>query len=350
MANVSVVGAGAFGTALAIYCAELGHQTRVWAYDKGLPERVAEAHENVIYLPGFSVQDDLLFTNDMAAALQGAELVLLAVPSGFMRSVTAQAAPHLPHGVLIASTTKGIERDSLAFMSDIFEETLPDHAEHATYLSGPSFAKDMASHLPADVTLAALDIDMARRVQAILHSPRFRVYASDDVVGVQLGGALKNVIAVACGAANGLGLGASAVASLMTRGLAEMARMGVALGANPLTFLGLAGVGDLTLTCTSQLSRNFQLGLQLASGKTAQEVVTSQKAVAEGYHTAAAVHSLAQRAEVDMPISEAVYRVCHEGAALGGEAMRLMSRERKDELAGIFLTAKKPPSRTSSEV
>jgi glycerol-3-phosphate dehydrogenase (NAD(P)+) len=194
----------------------------------------------------------------------------------------------------------------------------------------------MASRLPADVTLAAADIDLARRIQAILHSPRFRVYASDDVVGVQLGGALKNVIAVACGAAHGLGLGASAVASLMTRGLAEMARLGVALGANPLTFLGLAGVGDLTLTCTGELSRNRQLGQQLAAGKLARDIVASQKAVAEGYYTAAAVHALAQREGVDMPISEAVYRVCHEGADLRAEAIRLMSRERKDELAGIF--------------
>jgi glycerol-3-phosphate dehydrogenase (NAD(P)+) len=343
MASVSVLGAGAFGTALAIYCSELGHQTRVWAYDEGLPERIAAAHENLVYLPGFPVPKDLHFTNDMGAALQGAELVLLAVPSGFMRSVTEQAAPHLPSEVLLTSTTKGIERDSLAFMSDILAETLPDHAGHATYLSGPSFAKDMASRLPAQVTLAAPNIDMARRVQAILHSPRFRVYASDDVIGVQLGGALKNVIAVACGATHGLGLGASAVASLMTRGLAEMARMGVALGANPLTFLGLAGVGDLTLTCTNKLSRNFRLGLELAAGKPAKEVVASQKAVAEGYHTAAAVHSLARRAKVDMPISESVYRVCHEGAALADEATRLMGRERKDELAGIFLTTAKRP-------
>jgi glycerol-3-phosphate dehydrogenase (NAD(P)+) len=336
MNDVSILGAGAFGTALALYCSELGHRTRVWAYDEGLPEQIAAARENTIYLPGFPVPDDLLFTNDMATALEGAELVLLVVPSSFMRSVTEQAAPHLPHGALVTSTAKGIERDSLAFMSDILAETLPEHAESATYLSGPSFAKDMASGLPADVSLAAADIDVARRVQAILHSPRFRVYASDDVVGVQLGGALKNVIAVACGAASGLGLGASAVASLMTRGLAEMARLGVAHGANPLTFLGLAGVGDLTLTCTGVLSRNYQLGRQLAAGKSARDVVASQKAVAEGYYTSAAVHSLARRAEVDMPISEAVYQVCHEGVALPEVATRLMSRERKDELAGIW--------------
>lgn len=336
MTDVSVLGAGAFGTALAIHCSDLGHRTRVWAYDEGLPEEVAAKGENATYLPGFPVPPEVLFTNDMAAALQDANLVLLVVPSGFMRSVTTQAAPHLPREALITSTAKGIEQDSLALMSDVLAETLPDHAESATYLSGPSFAKDIASRLPADVSLAAADIDTARRVQTILHAPLLRVYASDDVIGVQLGGALKNVIAVACGAAAGLGLGASALASLMTRGLAELARLGVVLGANPLTFLGLAGVGDLTLTCHGELSRNRQLGQQLASGKTAAEVVASQKAVAEGYRTAAAVHALAERAGVEMPISEAVYRVCHEGAALSEEATRLMTRGRKDELEGIF--------------
>jgi glycerol-3-phosphate dehydrogenase (NAD(P)+) len=336
MTDVSVLGAGAFGTALALHCSDLGHHTRVWAYDEGLPEEVAAKGENATYLPGVPVPEEVLFTNDMATALQDANLVLLVVPSGFMRSVTTQAAPHLPRRALITSTAKGIEQDSLALMSDVLAETLPDHAESATYLSGPSFAKDIASRLPADVSLAAADIDTARQVQAILHAPLLRVYASDDVIGVQLGGALKNVIAVACGAAAGLGLGASALASLMTRGLAELARLGVVLGANPLTFLGLAGVGDLTLTCNGELSRNRQLGQQLASGKTAAEVVASQKAVAEGYRTAAAVHALAERAGVEMPISEAVYRVCHEGAAISEEATRLMTRGRKDELEGIF--------------
>jgi len=221
-------------------------------------------------------------------------------------------------------------------MSEVIAETLPNHASHATYLSGPSFAKDLASRLPADVSLAAADIETARGVQEILHSPLLRVYASDDVIGVQLGGALKNVIAVACGAAFGLGMGASALAAVMTRGLAELARLGVALGANPLTFLGLAGVGDLTLTCHGELSRNRQLGVQLASGRTAQEVVSSQKAVAEGYRTAAAVHALSERTGVEMPISEAVYLVCHQGASIRDEATRLMTRPRKDELAGIF--------------
>jgi glycerol-3-phosphate dehydrogenase (NAD(P)+) len=196
----------------------------------------------------------------------------------------------------------------------------------------------LATRHPADVSLAAQDIETARKVQTILHSPLLRVYASDDVTGVQLGGALKNVIAVACGAAFGLDMGASALAAVMTRGLAELARLGVALGANPLTFLGLAGVGDLTLTCHGELSRNRQLGVKLASGKTAAEVVASQKAVAEGYKTAAAVHTLAERNGVEMPISEAVYLVCHKGADIRDEAERLMTRERKDELAGIFMS------------
>jgi len=165
MTNVSVLGAGAFGTSLALYAANLGHRTRIWAYDDGLPERVASEGENAAYLPGFSVPKDVLFTNDMATALQGADLVLLVVPSSFMRAVSSQAAPHLPAGALVTSTAKGIEQESLALMSDVLAETLPDHAASATYLSGPSFAKDIASQLPADVSLAAADIDTARRVQ-----------------------------------------------------------------------------------------------------------------------------------------------------------------------------------------
>jgi glycerol-3-phosphate dehydrogenase (NAD(P)+) len=337
--NVSVLGAGAFGTSLALYSHRLGHDTHVWAFDEGLPERIAAEGENTPYLPGFSIPQGLKFSNDMGEALKDADLVLLAVPSSFMRAVTAQAAPHLPPDAIVTSTAKGIEQDSLAMMSEVLHDTIPSHAEHATYLSGPSFAKDIASELPADVSLAAEDIDTARRAQEILHSPLLRVYASDDVVGVQLGGALKNVIAVACGAAHGLGMGASTVASLMTRGLAELTRLGVARGANPLTFLGLAGVGDLSLTCNGDLSRNRQLGKALATGKTADEIVKSQKAVAEGYKTSAAVHRLAEKEDVDMPISEAVYRVCHEGAILAEEATGLMTREAKDELAGIFMPA-----------
>jgi glycerol-3-phosphate dehydrogenase (NAD(P)+) len=331
-----VIGAGAFGTALALYCARLGHGVRVWAYDEGLPEAIARDGENAAYLPGFAIPPEISFHGELAPALEGAQLALLAVPSEFVRRVSAAAAPCLPRAARVVTTAKGIENGSLALMHEVLEETLPSHRDRLGFLSGPSFARDVAAGLPADVALASRDLERARAAQAILHSPRLRVYASDDVIGIELGGALKNVIAVACGAAHGLGLGASAVASLMTRGLAEIARLGVALGANPLTFLGLAGVGDLTLTCTGALSRNRQLGERLAAGERAADVVKSQKAVAEGYVTARSVHALAAREGVDMPICEAVYRVCHAGADLRGEALRLMSREMKDELADVF--------------
>ncbi len=336
MTNVSILGAGAFGTALAVYAGGLGHRVRVWAFDDGLPEAVAAQGENALYLPGFPVSEEIRFTNEIAEALAEADLVMFVVPSAYMRRVGAAAAPWIPAEALITSTAKGIESESLATMSGVLEETLPSHRSRLTFLSGPSFARDVASGLPADVALAASDIDVARSVQSILHSPRFRVYTSDDVIGVELGGALKNVIAVACGAAHGLGMGASALASLMTRGLAEIARLGVALGANPLTFLGLAGVGDLSLTCNGELSRNRQLGLRLARGERAEEIAASQKAVAEGYMSARPVYRLAEREGVEMPIAEAVYRVCYEGADVGEEAAALMRREMKDELDGVF--------------
>jgi glycerol-3-phosphate dehydrogenase (NAD(P)+) len=336
MAHVSVVGAGAFGTALALYASERGHGVSVWAFDEGLPEAVVRDGENAAYLPGFPVPAAIRFSNDLAQALADAELVLLTVPSAFMRRVSENACDLIPDGALVTSTAKGIEDSTLGLMSDVLAETLAPHRDRLTFLSGPSFAKDVAAGLPADVALAAEDIDVARSAQSLLHSPRFRVYTSDDVIGVELGGALKNVIAVACGAAHGLGLGASALASLMTRGLAEITRLGVALGASPLTFLGLAGVGDLTLTCNGDLSRNRQMGLRLAKGERASEIAASQKAVAEGYVSAAPVHRLAEREGVEMPIAEAVYRVCYEDADVRAEAARLMSREMKDELAGVF--------------
>jgi glycerol-3-phosphate dehydrogenase (NAD(P)+) len=329
VSNVSILGAGAFGTALALHTASLGHRVRVWAFDEGLPEAVASQGENAAYLPGVPVPDEIQFGNDMAEALGGAELVLFVVPSAYMRRVSTAAAEWIPDGALITSTAKGIESETLALMSDVMAETLSAHRQRLTFLSGPSFARDVAAGLPADVALAAQNIDVARRVQVILHAPRFRVYTSDDVVGVELGGALKNVIAVACGAATGLG-------PLMTRGLAEIARLGAALGANPLTFLGLAGVGDLTLTCHGELSRNRQMGIRLAKGERAAEIAASQKAVAEGYVSAFPVHRLAAREGVEMPIAEGVYRVCYEDADVREEALRLMSREMKDELGGIF--------------
>ncbi|MCZ7587231.1 MAG: NAD(P)-dependent glycerol-3-phosphate dehydrogenase [Deltaproteobacteria bacterium] len=335
MATVCVFGAGAFGTALALYHQRLGHGARVWAFDDGLPEQVAREGENRAYLPDVKLPSEILFTNDPEEARAGADLVLLAVPSAHMRAVAKTVRPLLGD-VGVVSLAKGIEAGTHAFMNQVLEEELPEHRDRLCFLSGPSFAREIAKGLPADAALASHDITVARSVQAIMHSAAFRIYTSNDVVGVELGGALKNVVAVACGAADGLGFGASGRASLMTRGLAEITRLGVALGANPLTFLGLAGVGDLILTCTGDLSRNRQLGKRLAAGEKASDIVGGQKAVAEGYVTAKPVYELAQKMNVDMPISTAVYRVLYEGQDLLTAAQGLMNREMKDELHGIF--------------
>ncbi len=336
MTRTAILGAGAFGTALAAYTAERGHDVRVWAFEKDLPAAVAQSGVNEAFLPGIKLPAAIRWTNDMAEALAGAELVIFMCPSAFVRRVATAAREHVPEGALIVSAAKGIEHESLCLMSQVLTEVLPAHVDRLCYMSGPSFAREIAQGLPADVAMAAHDIAVARQVQQLLHSPRFRVYASADVVGVELGGALKNVIAVACGASDGMGFGDSARASIMTRGLAEITRLGVSMGANPLTFLGLAGVGDLILTCTGDLSRNRQLGKRIAKGEKPEEIVASQKAVAEGYVTAKPVYQLSQRLGVEMPITEAVYRVCYEGVHLLMAAMGLMNRESKDELAGIF--------------
>jgi glycerol-3-phosphate dehydrogenase (NAD(P)+) len=332
MFKVAVVGAGAFGTALANYSRKLGYDVAVWCFEKELPDIVVRTGENALYLPGIPIDPKIVFTNDPAQAVSDADLIILVCPSAYMRSTSALIADIIPEKALIVSAAKGIEADSLKLMSEILEETLHRHEKRLTYISGPSFARDVAAGLPTDLACAARDIEQARAVQKLLHSASLRIYSQDDVVGTELAGALKNVIAVACGAADALELGASARASLMTRGLAEMTRLGTVLGARPMTFLGLAGVGDLILTCTGDLSRNRTLGKRLALGESAAEIIASQKAVAEGYVTARPAVMLARSKCVEMPICEAVYRVCYEGADLKTAAAALLSRKERDEM------------------
>jgi glycerol-3-phosphate dehydrogenase (NAD(P)+) len=336
MARIAIVGAGAFGTSLGIYTNSLGHAVRTWCHETDLPGIVRADGENTPFLPGYPVDPGIDFSNDIPHVLEDAELVLIACPSSHMRKVCQGLADHVPQCAVLASMTKGIENDTLCLMSEVQAETLPAQAERLAYLSGPSFARDIAGGLPTNLTCAAADPDVAATVQELMHSTRLRIYTSDDVVGVELGGAVKNVIAIACGASDGLGLGDSTRASLMTRGLAEITRLGVALGANPITFLGLAGVGDLMLTCTGDQSRNRTLGKRLVSGETAEQVIGSQKAVAEGYVTVRAVRALKEKLGVDMPIVEAVYRVCYEGSDFLEEAEKLSNRARKDEFQGIL--------------
>lgn len=335
MAKLAVVGAGAFGTSLALYGNRIGHDVKVWSFEKDLPEIVKSKKENTPYLQGFEIPESLEFSSDMEYVLNGAEYVLMVCPSSFMRATAKIAEQYLPENCTIISATKGIENSTLALMSDILDEIFPAKKDNIVYMSGPTFAKEIAQGLPADIACASHNIESARKVQHDFHSEKLRIYTSDDIVGVELGGSLKNVIAVATGACDEMGLGLSARASLMTRGLAEINRLAVARGADPITLSGLVGVGDLILTCTGDLSRNRTLGKKLAQGMKASEVLSSQKAVAEGYVTAKSVHNLSKKMNVDMPISEAVYRVCYEDADIKEEALKLMTRDKKDEFSGI---------------
>lgn len=336
MANVAIVGSGAWGTALGAHCARLDHQVRMWALEPSVVEDVNTRHVNTLFLPEVPLPASVRATSDAREAVASADLVVLVPPSKYMRAVAASIAPHVGPSAVVVVATKGIEEGTLQLMSEVLAETLPGvPADRVAFLSGPSFAKEVARGLPTDVAVASHRMIAARAVQKLVHAPMLRVYTSADPVGVQVGGAVKNVVAVAAGAADGLELGTNARAALIARGLAEMTRLGIALGANPLTFLGMAGVGDLVLTCTGPLSRNRTLGMKLAEGADPKAYLASVHSVAEGFSTAAATYELAQKMGVDMPITEQVYHVLHQGRPLP-EALRLLvTRVHKDELLGI---------------
>jgi glycerol-3-phosphate dehydrogenase (NAD(P)+) len=342
MKRIAVIGAGAWGTALAAHAARHDHEVRLWAHEPDVAKDIAEHGENRVFLGGVALPKTIRATSDMKAALDGAELVLLVPPSTFLRRVAGSAAPFVPRDVPVVVATKGIENDSLALMLDVAGQAMPGVASSClAALSGPSFAREVASGLPTDVVVASKNAAMATAVADALHSPMFRVYTSEDTVGVELGGALKNVLAIAAGACDGLGMGTNARAALVTRGLAEMARLGVALGGEPLTFMGLSGVGDLILTATGALSRNRQLGMKVAEGVEPKAYLASQRTVAEGFSTAKAAWQLAQKVGVDVPITEQVYHVLHEGRPLLEAMKQLLTRAQKHELWGFTVTARR---------
>jgi glycerol-3-phosphate dehydrogenase (NAD(P)+) len=334
--KIAVVGAGAWGTALACHARRLGHEVALWALEDAVVRAVEDQRENTPYLPGVALPAGLHASTDAAAVVKEAAIVILVPPSEHLRSICARVAPGLRGDAVLSVASKGIELATRTLMSDVVASALPGWpTDRLSFLSGPSFAREVASGLPTDVVVASAGMQAAHAVQAALHSPMFRVYASGDPVGVQVGGAVKNVIAVAAGACDGLSLGLNARAALTTRGLAEMSRLGVALGADPLTFLGLAGVGDLFLTCGGDLSRNRRLGMAVAAGQDPQVYVASQTSVAEGFHTSAAAWALAQQRGVDMPITEQVFHVLHEGRPLLDAIRLLVTRAHKEELVGI---------------
>ncbi|WP_438015866.1 NAD(P)H-dependent glycerol-3-phosphate dehydrogenase [Sorangium sp. So ce315] len=327
MANVAVIGAGAWGTALAKLLADKGNPTALWAHQGELAHRIEGERQNHRYLPGVALPASLRATSDLEDALRGAELVLLVVPSHALREVVREAGPHVPRGALVCSATKGIENDSLMLMSEVLVDELGRDVEpRLTYLSGPSFAREVAAGQPTTVVVAGKGERETHAVQRMLATERFRVYSSDDVVGVEVGGALKNVVAIAAGICDGLGLGHNARAGLVTRGLAEMARMAAAKGANLLTLAGLSGMGDLVLTCTGELSRNRTVGIEMGRGRKLDEILAGLGHVAEGVKTAKSAYELANKLGVSAPISVEVYRMLYEEKPPQQAVVDLMTR------------------------
>ena len=331
--KAAVIGGGSWGTALALQLARAGHTVQLWEHRPDRAAEMQERRENVVYLKGIPLHDAITVTSDADAALWQAELVTVVVPSQTVRSVMSRLGPSIKDHALVVCASKGIEIDSLQTMDQVLEEVLPERLHpHVYALSGPSFAREVAEGKPTAVVMAGRDDEAAARAAAAFHAGFFRVYHSNDVVGVEIGGAIKNVLAIACGACDGAGLGTNARAALITRGLNEISRMAIARGANPLTLMGLAGLGDLVLTCTGDLSRNRRVGLGLGQGRRLADILTELGQVAEGVVTARSTYQLSQKLGVQMPIAEQIYRVLYEDKPLQDGLRDLFGRERKAEL------------------
>ena len=329
MTTVAVLGAGSWGTTLADLLARKGHAVRLWAHEPEVVEAITTRRENPIFLPGCALAEGISATSDAASAARGAAVVVTVAPSHVLRRVVAGAREAIAPDALVVSATKGIEDGSLALMSQVLEDSLPGRP--VTALSGPSFALEVFQQQPTAVVAAARSPATSEQVQQVFSTPKFRVYSHTDVVGVELAGALKNVIAIAAGILEGLGLGNNPRAALITRGLAEMTRLGVALGADPLTFAGLAGMGDLILTTTGALSRNRALGVALAGGQTLAQWTATHRTVAEGANTAHAALALAARVGVELPICAQVGAILHDGKPARQAVADLMERTLKAE-------------------
>jgi len=310
---VGVIGAGAWGTTLAHVLAAKGLRVNLWVFEEDLCETIRRTGENSIYLPGHRLHQGVCANSAIEEVAETSRLLIMVVPSHVYRGAVTRMLPHLREDAIVVNATKGIESDTLLTMSGIWKELLPKQNRiQLLCISGPSFAHEVIRGFPTAVTLAGPNMEITRQVQQALSTPMFRIYTSLDVTGVEVAGASKNVIAIAAGACDSLSFGYNARAALITRGLAEISRLGVKMGAHPLTFSGLAGMGDLLLTCTGDLSRNRTVGMQLAQGKKLSEILGAMRQVAEGVITAKSIHALAGKMGVEMPISEQVYRVLYE--------------------------------------
>jgi len=336
--QIGVIGGGSWGTALAKLLADKpGNEVTLWCYEPELVRTINDRHENTMYLPGAELPPTLTATNDLTECVSGREMIVSVPPSHVLRSVMEQLADDMPTGVPIVSATKGIENDTLMLVSDILEDVLPVACHpFLCYLSGPSFAREVAASKPTAVTVASYNHKLAEHVQRTFSTDVFRAYTTYDVIGVEVGGAVKNVIAIAAGAIGAMELGHNSMAGMITRGLAEITRLAVRLGANPLTLSGLAGMGDLVLTCTGGLSRNRTLGFKLGQGKKLDEVLAEMKMVAEGVKTSRSVQQLAEKLDVEMPISQQVHKVIYEGKDARQAVKDIMARELKREMSGFY--------------
>ena len=352
MKRVGVLGAGSWGTALAVLLANKEIKTVLWSRNHEFAKQIRKSRENKSYLPGIELPAALEITSDISKAVTDKEVILFVVPSHGFREVAKQVSmalddlsqspnhqitksPNLPYALVSAS--KGIENKTLLTMTEIMEEVLPSRLSgRLAALSGPSFAQEVASSIPTAVTIAASEHKLCTGLQDIFTTETFRVYTSLDLMGVQLGGALKNVMAIASGISDGMGFGTNTRAALITRGLAEMSRLGMKLGANPLTFAGLAGLGDLVLTCTGDLSRNRQVGLKLGQGQSIETILKEMSMVAEGVKTTNSVYAMAEKYKVEMPITNQVYRVLYEGLDPKDAVNELLMRPPREELGNIL--------------
>ncbi len=332
MKCLAIIGAGSWGTALAIVLAPRFQHVRLWVYEQDLAERMSDTHENDIYLPGSTLPPHVEVTSVLGNALDGAEIVLSVMPSHLVRLLYQQMRPFLNESMLFVSATKGLENGSLLRVSEVIYEVLEiGFIPRICVISGPTFAREVARFEPTALVAASSNREVAESVQAAFSGPAFRLYTSSDPIGVEVGGSIKNVVAIGAGVLHGMGLGHNAMAALITRGLAEMTRLAAAMGGKPQTLAGLAGLGDLVLTCTGDLSRNRTVGVELAHGRKLDEIVGSMKMVAEGIKTTNAAVELARRFSVEMPISEQMFQMLHSGIAPRDAIQSLMERSLKGE-------------------
>ncbi|MBI3399599.1 MAG: NAD(P)H-dependent glycerol-3-phosphate dehydrogenase [Deltaproteobacteria bacterium] len=332
MEKICVLGAGSWGTTLANILAEKGFDISLWIREEELYQIVLKTRENAFFLPGVKLAQNITAVNSIEEAVKDRAVVVCVVPSHGVREIFQKAAPFLPKDAIVVSASKGLEQETLLTISQILKQTLPKAIhKNISVLSGPTFAKEVSRKLPTAICVASNKKASAEKVQRMFNTNHFRVYTNKDMIGVELGGALKNVIAIAAGISDGLALGMNARAALITRGLAEISRLGVSMGGHAATFAGLSGLGDLVLTCTGELSRNRSVGMMIGKGQKLPDILSEMKMVAEGVKTAEAAYALAKKHGVEMPITEQVYRVLYENKSPKDAVMDLMTRRVKEE-------------------